>query len=101
MEHLKTILVAEDNESEALLLRHAFASAGIDINLRVVADGDAALAYLAAKTSHRARSKHPVPTLVLLDLKMPGTDGFEVLSWVRQQPRLKRLLVVILTASSE
>ena len=62
-------------------------------------DGEAAIAYLLGSDPYHDRRKHPLPDLLLLDLKMPGIDGFEVLTWIRQQPGLSSLRVVVLTAS--
>jgi CheY-like chemotaxis protein len=55
--------------------------------------------YLKGEGVFSNRDKHPLPTLVLLDLKMPGVDGFDVLKWLRLQPGLRRLLVVVFTSS--
>jgi CheY-like chemotaxis protein len=93
-------LIAEDNENDALLMRQAFEKARIANPLFVVTRGEAVIAYLNGEAPYQDRATHPLPMALLLDLKMPGKDGFEVLAWVRQQPRLKRLIVIILTSSS-
>ncbi len=64
-------------------------------------DGDAAVQYLAGETPYRDRTVYPLPVVVLLDLKLPRRSGAEVLFWIRQQPKLKRLPVVVLTSSRE
>jgi CheY-like chemotaxis protein len=69
-------------------------------SLQVVADGDAAVAYLAGEPPYE-RAKCPLPSLVLLDLKLPRRSGLEVLEWMHQQPGLKRVPVIVLTSSSE
>jgi CheY-like chemotaxis protein len=101
MPNRATILVAEDDEDDVLLLRTAFAEAGLGIPLQVVPDGEDAIAYLKGEGKFADRKEFPLPALVLLDLNMPRKNGLEVLSWVRQQGILKRLPVVILSSSSQ
>jgi len=91
----KTILIAEDDPNDVFLLQWAFSKTGINANLRFVEDGEAAIRYLESSD----QQKNPTPNLVLLDLKMPRVDGFNVLEWVRLQPGLKRLPVIVLTSS--
>src|SRR4051812_28573679 len=93
------ILLAEDDPNDVLLIQRAFQKAGLRIALEVVADGEQAIEYLSGRGIYSNREKYPLPFLLLLDLKMPGIDGFEVLQWIRGQPSLKRLLVVVLTSS--
>src|SRR3954471_17151309 len=78
------ILLAEDHEDEVLLIRQAFAKAKLINPLHVVSNGEEAIAYLQGNGKYANRSEFPLPGLLLLDLKMPRTDGFEVLQWVRQ-----------------
>ena len=93
------ILAAEDDPTEAFLLKRAFLRAGIDVPLDFVADGQQVIDYLAGQEPFSDRASHPMPTLLLLDLKMPRVDGFQVIEWLRQQPVLGRLPVVVLTNS--
>ena len=95
----KIILLAEDDPNDVLLIERAFQKAGLHNALKVVNDGDQAINYLKGADGYSNRQRFPLPFLLLLDLKMPGTDGFEVLQWVRNEPDLKRLLVVVLTSS--
>jgi CheY-like chemotaxis protein len=96
------ILLVEDNEDEQLLIRRAFAKARLSNPLHVVGDGDAAVAYLAGEGRYADRSQHPLPCMVLLDLKLPRRSGHEVLAWKRDQGGLlARIPVVVLTASRE
>jgi CheY-like chemotaxis protein len=67
--------------------------------LQIVRNGDEAIAYLAGEREFSNRAEFPLPRVILLDLKLPGTDGFEVLKWIRAQPGLKSLIVVVLTSS--
>jgi len=95
------ILLAEDREDDILLVRKAFESAGMDCRLEVVRDGEQAILYLAGEGKFGNRAEYPFPKLVLLDLKMPRVDGFEVLRWIRQHPALSNLRVVVLTSSHQ
>ncbi len=94
------ILLAEDDANDVLLIQRAFQKAGIKDLLKVVRDGEQAIEYLAGRGLYANRERYPFPFLLLLDLKMPGTDGFEVLHWIRGEPGLRRLLVVVLTSSN-
>ncbi len=94
------ILLAEDDGNDVLLIQRAFQKAGLRETLKIARDGQEAIEYLGGEGAYANREKYPMPFLLLLDLKMPGTDGFEVLRWVRAEPELKRLLVVVLTSSN-
>src|SRR5438876_799725 len=93
------ILLVEDDDNDVVLIQHAFRKAGLREALKVVRSGEQALEYLSGEGDYADRERFPLPFLLLLDLKMPGTNGFEVLQWVRQTSDLKRLLVVVLTSS--
>ncbi len=94
------VLLVDDSENDALLMRTVFERAGFVQPLRFARDGEEAIAYLRGDGLYADRKKFPMPTTVLLDLNMPRKNGFEVLEWVRQQPGLRRLRVYILSASS-
>ncbi len=96
-----TILLVEDEPDDADLLTRAFRKGGIGNPVRHVEDGDQAVAYLAGHAPYLDRERHPLPTVVLLDLKLPRRSGFEVLEWLRAQPGLRRLPVVVLTSSGQ
>src|SRR6266566_5950637 len=93
------ILLAEDNEDHILLIQRAFTQAGLLNPLYVVRDGEQAIAYLKGGGEYANRDQHPLPELLLLDLKMPRKNGFEVLGWIRSDPGLRPLRVVVLTTS--
>ena len=95
------ILLVEDSEDDQLLIRRAFAKAKLANPLHVVDDGDKAVAYLAGEGPYADRAAHPLPTIILLDLKLPRRSGHEVLEWLRARPDLRRIPVVILTSSTE
>jgi len=93
------ILLVEDQENDILLIRKAFEKGQILNPLFVVRSGEEAMAYLAGEGKFRNREEYPLPDLMLLDIKMPGLDGFEVLRWVRAQSGFSSLLIVMLTSS--
>ncbi len=95
------ILLVEDEPEDVFNIQRAFRKAKLANPLQVVNDGDAAVAYLQGDPPYNDRSRYPIPTLVLLDLKLPRRSGLEVLTWMREQPELKRLPVVVLTSSGE
>jgi len=87
------ILHVEDNADDVKLTALAFRKAGVPVQIEVAADGDQAIAVLQPSASNT------LPVGVLLDIKLPTKSGLEVLAWVRSQPRLKRLPVIMLTSS--
>jgi CheY-like chemotaxis protein len=95
------VLVVEDDSTDVLMIRRAFKKAQLLNPLHIVDNGDAAVDYLSGKPPYDDRSLHPLPAVVLLDLKLPRRSGLEVLEWLRQQPGLRRLPVVVLTSSME
>jgi len=97
----EVILLAEDNEDHVILTKRAFKMAGLLNPLYTVENGEEAIAYLKGEGKFANRSEYPLPTLLLLDLKMPGKNGFDVLQWLRGQPTLSALRVVVLTTSDE
>jgi len=94
------ILLVEDREDDVLIIARAFAEAKLDNEVRVVSDGETAIQYLKGEGQYADREKFPLPQLILLDLKMPKVDGFEVLRWVRQESQFKNVIVVVLTSSN-
>jgi CheY-like chemotaxis protein len=95
------ILLVEDREDDVVLIRHAFERVKADSKIHVCRDGEEAIEYLEGKGRYSNRDEYPLPRLVLLDLKMPRVDGFEVLEWIRQRDGLKSLIVVVLTSSHD
>src|SRR6267142_5023471 len=95
------ILLVEDREDDILLIRKAFERAGLSNPMQIVRDGEEAISYLAGERKFSNRAEYPLPWLILLDLKMPRVDGFEVLKWIRKQPGFNRIVVIVLTSSEQ
>lgn len=95
------ILLVDDNRMDVELTQDAFREARLSNRVEVAENGIQALDYLLGRDVYADRSRYPLPDLILLDLKMPGVDGFEVLRRLKETPLLKRIPVVILTSSRE
>jgi CheY-like chemotaxis protein len=93
------VLIAEDSENDIAMLRRAFRQASITAPIQYVTDGEQAIAYLKGQGKFARRDEFPLPDVLLLDLKMPRKNGFDVLEWLRTQPSLSHLRVVVLTTS--
>lgn len=96
-----TILLVEDNEDDVVLMRRALKEARITNPLMVLDNGEKAVNYLEGLGAFSDRKQYPLPAVVFLDLKLPLRSGHEVLEWIRRQPALQALVVVVLTASDE
>lgn len=93
------ILVAEDDPNDILLLQRAMAKNGLAASVEFVRDGQEAIDYLQALKFSDHSVDPSLPTLLLLDLKMPRLSGFEVLEWLRQQPRFEKMLIAVFSSS--
>jgi len=101
MSESNTILLVEDNPKDVILTKRAVRKANLANPVHVAVNGEEAVQYLAGEDKFADREQYPIPILILLDLKLPLKSGFEVLTWLREQPKLKRLPVVILTSSNQ
>jgi two-component system response regulator len=97
---VKLLLIGEDDSNGVLLLREAFREAKLIHPIVDVPNGRWVISYLSGKRPFLDRRLHPMPDLVLLDLRMPVCDGFEVLAWRQTRPELKTLPIVILSGSA-
>jgi CheY-like chemotaxis protein len=95
----QTILLVDDSENDLMLMRAAFQKAEFNCVLQEAHNGEEAISYLKGEDAFSDRNTFALPALVLLDLNMPMKNGFDVLDWVRTQPGLKRLPIIVLTAS--
>jgi CheY-like chemotaxis protein len=93
------ILAAEDDPNDLELLRHVVGENGVEVNFQSADDGEQLIDYLRGEGKFSDRDRHPVPDIVVLDLKMPRMNGFEVLQWLRQEPGLARIPAVVLSGS--
>jgi CheY-like chemotaxis protein len=99
METALTVLVAEDDLGDVLLLQRAFTKAGVKQPVFFARDGQEVMDYLEGVPPFDNPVLYPLPNLLLLDLKLPGVSGFEVLDWLRGHVRLRHLLVVVFSNS--
>ena len=97
----RTILLVEDNEDDVFFMQRAIRACGIEHHVQVAEDGQVTIDYLSGTGQYKDRQKFPLPFLIFLDLKMPRRSGLDVLQWIRTQPHLKTMLVLILTTSRE
>jgi len=100
MSDKSVILLVDDDEDSVVLLQNALDRADVGHRQVVARDGKEAIDYLSGSGTYAERKKFPWPALVLLDLKMPGVDGFGVLEWVRKSKRANGLAIVVMTASN-
>ncbi|HUR59436.1 MAG TPA: response regulator [Opitutaceae bacterium] len=96
-----TLLLVEDNEDDVFLMRRALRAANITLPLQLAQDGQEAIDYLDGIGQFADRAQYPLPTLILLDLKLPYIPGLQVLTWIRYREGLKDLPVIVLTSSPE
>jgi CheY-like chemotaxis protein len=94
------ILYVEDGRDDVQLLNHALQAADVDACTSVVQDGDEAISYLAGEREFADRTRYPLPELIILDWSLRRVSGLEVLTWIRQQPPLRRVTVLVFTYSS-
>jgi DNA-binding response OmpR family regulator len=95
------ILVVEDDPNDALLLERAFRKAGIPGFDRVLSDGEQVMAYLGGLGHYSDRRAFPLPSHLILDLKLPKVSGLELLTWIRGSREHRRLPIAILSSSGE
>src|SRR5687767_5955728 len=97
---LTPILQVDDDPNDVFLLQHAMKKIGMHNPIQVATDGQQAIDYLQGAGKFADRARYPLPCLVLLDLKLPYVMGLDVLKWIRQQPGLA-LVVLLLSASAD
>jgi CheY-like chemotaxis protein len=96
---LGTIMLVEDQPSDSLLIRRAFEKSGVENPIQLIEHGDTALSYLEGIGEYQNRTKYPLPIFILLDLKLPGMMGLQLLKWIRMRKELRLIPVVVLTDS--
>lgn len=95
------ILLVDDNPHDVVLIRLAFRKVGIIDTIQLVKDGNEAMRYIKGEGAYADRHHYPVPTLILLDLKMPQANGFDVLQMIRQSPALNQVTIVVMSGSKD
>ena len=95
------ILLVEDTEEHAVLMRRALESGKLRPRLFWITDGKAALDFLHNLGNYADREANPKPDIILLDLKLPKVSGLEILEQIKGEEKLRDIPVVILTASDE
>jgi CheY-like chemotaxis protein len=96
-----TVLHVEDDPNDRLFVERAFKKAGVPVELRAVTSGEEAMSYLSAQGAFADRKSFPPPAFMLLDLKLTGMSGFDILDWARKQGVSKLLPIAVLTSSRE
>ncbi|HZP61874.1 MAG TPA: response regulator [Terriglobales bacterium] len=99
--NLRPILLVEDDSSDANLLCRAFEKAHVLNRVIHLPSGDEALGYLAGVKEYADRTLYPLPALILLDLKLPGLTGMQLLQWKRAHENVRRIPVVVLTGDKD
>lgn len=95
------VLIVDDYEDDAKLLELLLRGAGVINPIRSVLSAEQAISYLEGAPPYWDRAKHPLPTVIFVDLKLPGIDGFEFLRWLRSHRLLKTAFIVILSATGD
>jgi CheY-like chemotaxis protein len=101
MDSLFTILLAEDDVNDALLIRRAFVKNAIANPIQVVPDGEEAIAYLTGQGVYQDRGQFPFPKFFITDLKMPRKSGFEILEWVLANEECCVVPTIVLSSSKQ
>ena len=96
-----TVMVVEDDPNDQFLIQHAFREIGVTDPVHYVGDGAEAIAYMLGEGKYADREKYAYPTFIITDLKMPGTDGFAVLEFLKRNPDWKVIPTIVLSASSD
>jgi CheY-like chemotaxis protein len=99
MRNLPTVLLVEDDPNDALLFSSGIRRRSIPTRVQIVNDGHTALKYLKGEGVYHDRNAYPLPGLVILDLHLRGSSGLAVLRWIRKQPELAGLPVVVFTGT--
>lgn len=98
---VRALLLVEDDPNDVHFFRRGLEKAGLDGSLQVAQDGEVAVDYIEGRGRYENRALHPLPALIVLDLKLPRKGGLEVLRWLRKDSRFKGIPVIILTSSTE
>ena len=95
------VLVAEDDVNDQTFIQRALKRSGVVNRIAIVNDGEEATAYLRGFDLYANRALHPLPRLIITDLKMPRMGGIELLKWMSERPEFRLIPAVVLTSSSD
>ncbi|MDB6123441.1 MAG: putative response regulator, CheY [Pedosphaera sp.] len=95
------ILLVEDNAIDAILFQKALRIARPEATVDVVEQVSAAFFYLSGVAPYSERAAHPFPYLVVIDLNLPNVPGMDLIKWIREQPAMDHLLILVLSASDK
>jgi DNA-binding response OmpR family regulator len=98
---MRTILLVKDSEDDVLFIRRALKLTGAALSHQIAPDGQVAIDYMSGTGEYADREKFPLPSMVLLDLKLPRVLGFDVLRWIRARREFANIPVVIMTDSTQ
>jgi CheY-like chemotaxis protein len=96
---MKTVLYIDDSPDDLFLFNKACEVSGVSFALKLADGAEAAREYLMGRGAYADRTAHPLPDFVLLDIKMPQVDGFEVLEWIRSKPGISQTAVALYSSS--
>lgn len=99
MQNIPVMLLVEDEADDQFFVRHALKNASINLNLQILSRGDEGLAYLKGEGRYADREAFPLPTLIVLDIKLPRISGIEILAWLRKQAQFSSLPAFMMTYS--
>ena len=99
MNEKPTVLLVEDEENDVFMMQRAVQKMNEPVSLQVAKDGEQAIEYLSGQNKYADRNLHPLPALILLDIKMPRKTGFDVLEWMKADGTLRQIPVVMVTSS--
>jgi CheY-like chemotaxis protein len=97
----KVVLIVEDYEDDAKLLEMLLTGAGVANPVRTVLSAEQAISYLVGGLPYSDRNRYPLPSVIFLDLKLPGIDGFEFLRWLQASPQSQRAFIVVFSATGD
>ena len=97
----RAILLVEDSDDDVLFFKRAIKLADVANPVMRVSSGEEAIAYLTGEGQYADRTAFPMPFAVMLDLRLPGTQGLEVLKWIRSQPQLNKIFVAVLSGNEQ
>jgi CheY-like chemotaxis protein len=99
MQRQCTILIVDDDENDIFFVKRAFVEINVHCTFQMLKNGQETIDYLSGHGEFSDREKFPLPMMILMDLKMPIMDGFQVLAWLRGRPGIKVIPTVVFSSS--